>query len=293
MPKILFLAPAGAVKDLSALDRAAHYFSQHGWQVQASDNVSLHEQRFAGDDATRLKELHAAADSDADVVMAVRGGYGLTRLLSKINWKKIARAEKIWIGHSDFTAFNLALWAHTKSPSYAGPMVAYDFGGANISAFTEKHFWNFLKQSHISLKVRAAAQPQISAEGVLWGGNLSVLNSLIGTPHFPQVNKGILFLEDVNEHPYRLERMLYQLHDAGVLKRQRALLLGDFSAYRLSPFDKDYSFETMLAHIREKFSLPIFTHLPFGHCAHKLTLPVGGYAQVTGVRGGYQLTLRR
>jgi muramoyltetrapeptide carboxypeptidase len=224
-------------------------------------------------------------------VMAVRGGYGLTRLLSQIQWKKITRAKKIWIGHSDFTAFNLALWAHTQEQSYAGPMASYDFGGSEISAFTEKHFWNFLKQQHTVLKVRAAVQPQVSAQGTLWGGNLTVLNSLIGTPHFPQVKSGILFLEDVNEHPYRIERMLYQLHDAGVLKQQRALLLGDFSAYRLGLRDNGYSFDTMLAHLREKFSLPIFTHLPFGHCANKLTLPVGGYARVEGVRGGYQLSV--
>ena len=99
---------------------------------------------------------------------------------------------------------------------------------------------------------------------------------LVGTPHMPHVEGGILFLEDIGEHPYRVERMLYQLHFAGVLARQRALLLGSFTGYDLGPNDNGYDAAAMVAHLRSRLGVHVYTGLPFGHCPEKLTLPVGG-----------------
>ena len=113
------------------------------------------------------------------------------------------------------------------------------------------------------------------ARGLLWGGNLCVLNSLLGTPHWPKVKGGVLFLEDVNEHPYRIERNLLQLQQAGVLDAQKAVLLGDFSGFRKSPLDRGYSLKTVVAHLRSLTSTPILTGLPFGHVPTKVCLPVG------------------
>jgi len=293
MKKILFIAPSGAITHEDRLNRAAAYFSAHGWQVQASDNVWKKHQRFAGDDDLRLQELHAAACSDAQVVMAVRGGYGLTRLLGRIDWDLMRTAKKIWVGHSDFTAFHLALLAKTKASSLAGPMACYDFGSESISPFTERHFWRVLEGHEVSVKIKALRQPKLAVTGRLWGGNLTVLSSLVGTPYWPQLRGGILFLEDIHEHPYRIERMLYQLEQAGYLKQQRAVLLGDFSGYQLSAHDNGYDFERMVAHLRERFEVPIFTGLPFGHCPDKLTLPVGARASVVSERGGYRLIFSR
>jgi muramoyltetrapeptide carboxypeptidase len=293
MKKILFIAPSGAITHEDRLNRAAAYFSAHGWQVQASDNVWKKHQRFAGDDDLRLQELHAAACSDAQVVMAVRGGYGLTRLLGRIDWDLMRTAKKIWVGHSDFTAFHLALLAQTKASSLAGPMACYDFGSESISPFTERHFWRVLEGHEVSVKIKALRQPKLAVTGRLWGGNLTVLSSLVGTPYWPQLRGGILFLEDIHEHPYRIERMLYQLEQAGYLKQQRAVLLGDFSGYQLSAHDNGYDFERMVAHLRERFEVPIFTGLPFGHCPDKLTLPVGARASVVSERGGYRLIFSR
>jgi len=293
MKKILFIAPSGAIIDEDRLNRAAAYFSAHGWQVQASDNLWQKYQRFAGDDDLRLHELHAAARSDAEVVMAVRGGYGLTRLLGRIDWNLMRTAKKIWVGHSDFTAFHLALLAQTKAPSLAGPMACYDFGNEDVSPFTERHFWRLIEGDEVSFKVKASRQPELAVKGRLWGGNLTVLSSLVGTPYLPQVRGGLLFLEDIHEHPYRIERMLYQLELSGCLKQQRAVLLGDFSGYQLSAHDNGYDFGRMVAHLRERFKVPILTGLPFGHCTDKLTLPVGALASVVSERGGYRLTFSR
>jgi len=130
--------------------------------------------------------------------------------------------------------------------------------------------------------------------GMLWGGNLTVLASLIGTPYLPsasQTKGGILFLEDVNEHPYRLERTLMQLLDAGVLSNQAAILLGNFSGYRLYDNDKGYTLESAIEVIRERLpkAIPILTDLPFGHQANKLTLPVGAKATLDYSATGFTL----
>jgi len=118
--------------------------------------------------------------------------------------------------------------------------------------------------------------PDISVAGTLWGGNLTMVASLVGTRHFPGIDGGILFLEDVAEHPYRVERLLYQLHYADVLVRQRAVLLGGFTEYQLNDNDGGYDLAAAVAQLRSIAGVPIFTGLPFGHVPDKLTLPVGG-----------------
>ena len=115
----------------------------------------------------------------------------------------------------------------------------------------------------------------LQVKGTLWGGNLCIVNSLLGTPHWPKVKGGILFLEDVNEHPYRVERSLLQLHQAGVLDAQKAIVLGEFTNYRKSPLDRGFTLKTVLAHLRTLTKTPILTGLPFGHVPTKVTLPVG------------------
>jgi muramoyltetrapeptide carboxypeptidase len=112
-------------------------------------------------------------------------------------------------------------------------------------------------------------------DAVLWGGNLAVLVSLLGTPYFPQVKNGVLFLEDVGEHPYRIERMLTQLLYAGVLAQQKAVVLGQFSNYKLTPHDKGFKLDSVVAWLRSQLKVPVLTDLPFGHVRTKLCLPVG------------------
>jgi muramoyltetrapeptide carboxypeptidase len=110
----------------------------------------------------------------------------------------------------------------------------------------------------------------------LWGGNLTVLTSLLGTPYFPQVKGGVLFIEDVGEHPYRVERMLTQLLLAGVLAQQKAVLFGQFTNYKLVPnHDKGFRLSTVIEWLRSQIKAPVLTGLPFGHVRTKVLLPVG------------------
>jgi muramoyltetrapeptide carboxypeptidase len=242
-------------------------------------------------------------------VMAMRGGYGIHRLLPQIEWEAIAGAVKNGLqicGHSDFTAFELGLLAKTGAISLSGPMLNFDFGRSDESgkliapdSFMWKHFLAAIQERKLDCTIEApqsflgSASPN-SIVGMLWGGNLTVLASLIGTPYLPntkQTQGGILFLEDVNEHPYRLERTLMQLLDSGVLENQAAVLLGGFSAYRLYDNDKGYSLERALEAIRQRLPshIPMLTDLPFGHQANKLTLPVGAQARLDCQQSGFSL----
>jgi muramoyltetrapeptide carboxypeptidase len=120
----------------------------------------------------------------------------------------------------------------------------------------------------------------LAARGTLWGGNLAVLQAMLGTPHWPRVKGGILFVEDVNEHPYRVERVMLQLHQAGVLAAQKAVLLGAFTDYRKSPLDRGYSLKQAVAWLRTQSKTPILTGLPFGHVPTKVCLPIGRRVQL-------------
>lgn len=293
-PGIGFVAPAGQVLDAAALDRAIVYFRGRGFRIFCPPAVRRSHQRFAGDDLARLNALHAMlARTDVDLVMAVRGGYGVSRLLNRVDYELIARSGKILAGQSDITALTAAAHARAKVIGYCGPTACHDFGAETVSAFTEKHFFGVLNQARHEISVEAANPVSMQMTGRIWGGNLAMIAHLAGTPYLPRIDNGILFLEDIGEHPYRIERMLYQLHYAGVLKRQRALLLGDFSGYRLQANDNGYDFAAMVDHLRARLPLPIVTGLPFGHCRDKVTIPFGACAALDVTRSGFQLCLSR
>ncbi len=207
---------------------------------------------------------------------------------TSIDWPLLARAAERgtrWVGHSDITALQLGLLAHTGATSWQGPMACDDFGRSDDAGGTDEVtvgcFTEAMSGELEAVGFRTEAGfDGLDVRGKLWGGNLTMLLSLLGTPHWPKVKGGVLFLEDVNEHPYRVERMLLQLHQAGVLAQQKAVLLGDFSGWRKSPLDRGYTLKTAVAQLRSVCATPILTGLPFGHVPTKLTLPVGARVQL-------------
>jgi len=284
-------APAGFVTNPAAIDRAVHLLSELGHRVVVDPTCSTRWQRFSATDDERVAAvLRMAADPNVELAIAARGGYGWSRLLDRIDFAALAQARKLWMGHSDFTAFQLAALAHAGMTTFAGPMAAYDFGAAIPSAFTLDHCWGLLGATRYEIEC-ALEGPDFAGEGTLWGGNLAMVAHLAGTPHMPRVDGGILFLEDIGEHPYRIERMLYQLHHAGLLVRQRAVLLGDFSDYELGPNDNGYDAAAMVAHVRARLDVPVYTGFPFGHCPEKLTLPVGGRCALSVRDGAARIVL--
>ena len=289
---IAIVAPAGCISDPSALERAIARFEEQGFLVRNYYDHSCIHQRFGGTDAARLEQLHAAiADPDIHLVIALRGGYGLSRLLPGIDFEAIAASGKIVVGFSDITALHMGLMAKAGGLSYAGPMVAGDFGAIDQVAFTIDDFWSCLAGPTHTIVERVAGNPVLDLRGTVWGGNLAMLCAMIGTPYFPRIDAGILWLEDIGEHPYRVERMLLQLMHAGVLDHQQAVVLGDFSGYRLGPLDNGYDFDAMLAYLRATLPLPVLTGLSFGHIDRRVTIPFGAQGHLASDADGFALTL--
>lgn len=296
---IYIYSPSGAVRDKAAFKRGIKRLQTLGHEVEVDEAALTSQQRFAGDDAIRLAAIHRAADSGADVALISRGGYGLTRLLPDIRYKKVADAidkGMLFVGMSDFTAFQSAVLAKTGSVTWAGPALCEGFGvDGTPDDIMEACFddlmcgqgegtgWRQSRQTAPKDKNTIAASPDdVKAEdafyvedAILWGGNLAVLSSLLGTPYFPDITGGILFLEDVAEHPYRVERMLTQLLYAGVLKRQKAILLGQFTEFKLTSHDRGFSMTTVTHWLRQNSKAPVLTNLPYGHVPTKVLLPVG------------------
>lgn len=289
---VALVAPSGYAHDPVALERGIARLRDAGCRVKCHFDPAGRHQRFGGTDRERAERLlAAAADPEVQVVLAVRGGYGLTRLLPSLDFGRMAASGKLFVGHSDFTAFQMALLAQTGACSFAGPMLCDDFTRVEPSRLTLDDFWRCIESDSHTVRVAAAGNPALEVAGTLWGGNLALLTHLAGTRYLPSIEGGILFVEDVNEHPYRVERMLLQLLHAGILGRQQALLLGDFSAYRLSEYDNGYDFEAMLAYLRAQCPIPVITGLPFGHIADKVTLAVGAQARLVADGGQWQLTM--
>jgi muramoyltetrapeptide carboxypeptidase len=307
---IYIYSPSGAVRDKAAFRRGVARLTTLGHEVEIDADALASCQRFAGDDTTRLAAIHRAAASGADVALVSRGGYGLTRLLPQLRYKAIAKAidrGMLFMGISDFTAFQCAVLAKTGSVTWAGPALCEGFGvggkpaGQSVAQASvtmapdeimEACFDDLLRgqgegagwrQPRVAVRSRqdqtndmATATSALSvSNAILWGGNLSVLTSLIGTPHFPQIKGGILFLEDVGEHPYRIERMLTQLLHAGVLARQKAIVMGQFNGYTLTPHDRGFNLNSVWAWLRGQTKVPVLTNLPYGHVQTKVLLPVG------------------
>lgn len=285
--RIYIFSPSSAVRNKPAVRRGIARLKALGHEVELDPAVFATHMRFAGDDATRLAAIGRAAASGADIAIITRGGYGLTRLLPQLPYKAIAKAidrGTKFVGLSDFTAFESAVLAKTGRVTWSGPAVGEDFGVEGepddiMQACFEDLASGQGEGTGWQLPRAEARERPLKAQGVLWGGNLAMLSALVGTPWLPQVDGGLLFLEDVSEHPYRIERMLTQLLHAGVLQRQKAILLGHFTNWVPVPHDKGFKLQTVIDWLRTQVKAPVLTGLPFGHVPTKVCLPVG--AKVT------------
>ncbi len=302
---IYIYSPSGAVRNKAAFKRGVARLKGLGFDVEIDEAALKSHMRFAGDDETRIAAITRAAASGADVALISRGGYGLTRILGQLPYKTLAKAVERgtqFVGLSDFTALQNAMLAKTGTISWAGPALGEDFGVEEgepddimeacfddlISGNGEGTGWRIGAGDvapHTALAASAAKNKGSAADfhlkkATLWGGNLSVLVSLVGTPYFPEIRGGVLFLEDVNEHPYRIERMLTQLLHAGVLGRQKAIVLGQFTAYTRVPHDGNFRLATVVEWLRAQIKAPVLTNLPFGHVPTKVLLPVGAEVEL-------------
>lgn len=293
------VAPSGFAEDPNRVTTGLTRLYNAGFTVTNQQAGSRRYQRFAGSDAQRAADFQEVASGRVEtpkVLMGLRGGYGAARILPQIDFASLgARMRErgtLFFGFSDVCAVQLALLAKGNMMSFAGPMVYSEFGKADPSIFTMDSFIRGTTNNVNIVDVPTIQRADVNVEGTLWGGNLSVLASLAGTPYMPDIQGGILFIEDVSEQPYRIERMLNTLYLSGVLQKQRAIIFGDFRMGTIRDvYDSSYDFSAVVNHISRTAKIPVLTGFPFGHITNKTTFPLGAHAKVRSTgNGGYSVT---
>ncbi len=235
---------------------------------------------FAGDDAKRLAALQAAIDDRSlDGIVAARGGYGSTRLLSRLDRSALAQRPKLLVGFSDISALH-AVWARERVLSVHGNMVAAL--GRSHPALAERYLRALegdFPDAYSGLHTIVSGE----AEGVLLGGNLTVLTALLATPHALPCEGAILFFEDIGERPYRIDRMLTTWRDAGAFAGVQGIVLGAF--VQGEPGADGVRTEDVLAERLGDLGVPVVSGLAAGHLDDNVELPFGRRVQLNGARG--------
>jgi muramoyltetrapeptide carboxypeptidase len=288
------VAPAGPVTDTSKIERGVRYLEKLGYRVLLGKHVTRVKGYLAGTDEQRAADLHAMfARKEVKAVFCVRGGYGTPRLLPLLDYALIARNPKILLGFSDITALQLALWQWCRLVTFHGPMLAVEMA-KQMDRATEEWLWRLITSPQ-KMPAFSFAETSVvalhpgQARGRLSGGNLSLLTTLLGTPYEPSFNRALLFLEESHEEPYRVDRMLTQLQNAGVFDQVTGLLLGHFN--QCEPKDSQRLSLTLDEVLREasaRAGKPFLVDLPFGHIPRKMTLPLGLRARMDA--GARQIT---
>jgi muramoyltetrapeptide carboxypeptidase len=276
------VTPASPISDSSRIERGVQYLERLGYRVTIGEHVGKVCGYLAGTDDERLEDLHSLfADRRVRAIVAVRGGYGTPRLLSKLQYRLISQNPKILVGFSDITALQLALWRKCSLVTFHGPMAGVEMANT-MDTFTEELFWQTVtstkKVGRISFPadVQPIALHPGKATGRLIGGNLSLIVSLLGTRYFPSPQDAVLFLEEISEEPYRVDRMMTQLRNAEIMSRCNAVLAGQFTdCLPKDQSNPSLSVDEILGEAARLSAKPFISSLPFGHLPQKITIPIG------------------
>ncbi len=279
---VAFIAPAGPF-DPPPIDRAIAAFEARGYRVKTYGDLYRRHGYLAGTDQERLDELNAAVrDPDVRAILPARGGYGCGRLLDGIDYAAAAADPKRWVGFSDVTALHTALWARCRLATYHGPHPRDGVGREDgLPPNAEAAYWRALEAppegdllSPDLVELTTTRVPGI-AEGRLVGGNVAVLASLLGTPYAVDTDDAVLLLEDVGERPYRIDRFLLQLRQAGKLDSVRGVVLGYFTDCEPDEDEESLSLEQVFQDYIDPLGVPVLEGFPAGHESPNLTLPLG------------------
>lgn len=282
---VAVVAPAGPV-DVEKLKVYVTQLEQAGYRVKMSEAIGRKSAYLAGTDDERANEMNQAIrDPQVRAIFPARGGYGLTRILDKIDYGALAKDPKIIIGYSDLTALHLAVARHVGLVTFHSPMPLSDLwkGRAPEVSYAGDLFLRTLEQSRYStgtvgyeVPYPANHQPQVLAKGKatgrLLGGNLTLITATLGTNYAIQPQGIVLFLEDIEEAPYRVDRMLSQLRLCGVLDQVSGVILGDFSYKNGS---EQRQMEAVFHDYFDAAKYPVIWNFPVGHIANNATLPQG------------------
>ena len=284
--RVALVAPAGPLRDEQDLNRSIANVSSFGWIAVPGDHVLERDGYLAGSDEHRLGDVNRALRNDSiDAIWCIRGGYGMMRLLEGIDYAALTRRPRAIIGYSDITALHAAVGRRCGLVSYHGATAR-----ANLTEMTRRSLAAVLGESWGALTIAEPSMTPLrrgTARGRLAGGNLALLAALAGTPYMPDLDGAILFLEDVNEAVYRIDRMLTQLWLSGALRGIAALAFGSFTEVPDDP--ANVSPERPLERVLEEFAarcgVPCVSGFPVGHIDDQNTYPLGATATLSADEG--------
>ena len=287
---LIGLITPGSFAPDTAMQKAVNNIKSLGFRVKLAKNIRAKRGYNAGTDQQRLDDLHSMfADPSVKGVWCVRGGYGCTRLLPLIDYNLIRNNPKVMIGYSDITALSNVIFQKTGLVGFHGPV-----GSSEIANFSAGHFKALLMEGRTTHLIQLKGHPNKSsdedflphtihhgiARGQLAGGNLSILASIAGTTYELKPDNKLLFLEDISEKPYRIDRMLTQLRQSGLLTKVNGLALGIFADCKADPGDETLKLKETLADRLKSLSKPTQYGYPFGHIKHQCILPIGISAEL-------------
>lgn len=294
--RVALLAPAGPLLERDDLTRAAELCAALGFRPVLGAHAHRRYGYLAGTDDERLADLNAALrDPSIDAIWCIRGGYGVTRILDRVDFAALAEHPRAVIGYSDITALLLAVHGLTGLVTFHAPMAR-----TPLTAFGRQHFEQVLGRTQAPgrlgrlpapANVTVPRAPRIvtirggTAEGPLVGGNLSLIAALAGSRYFPALDGAILFLEDVGEDLYRLDRMLAQLRMIGALDRLAGVILGQFTDMKRGTGDGALGFDEVMATYFEPLGVPAAFGFPIGHVDDQWTMPIGVRARLDASAG--------
>jgi muramoyltetrapeptide carboxypeptidase len=285
---IAITSPAGAVWDGKQVDQFVSILQHLGFKVKTGKTLQEKYGYFAGTDALRAEELNAFfGDKEVNAIFCMKGGWGCARILPLLNYSLITTNPKILMGFSDITSLLLAIQAKTGLVTFHGPV-----GNSGWNDFTVDYMRRVLMKKELVVFSGTSKEEDKAfvlrpgiASGILTGGNLSVVASLMGTGYLPSWEDKILFLEDTGEEPYRIDRLLTQLKLCGVLDKISAFVFGKCVKCLAEEPDKAFTFRQVLEQHMAPLAIPAFYGAMIGHIENKFTIPLGIAAEVDAGRG--------
>lgn len=279
------VGPASPMKP-SRLTKGIEYIEKCGYRVKTGQHVYDVHGYLGGSDKGRAGDINQMfSDSEIQGIFCTRGGYGTPRIVELIDYEAVKKNPKVFVGFSDITALQLALFRKIQLVTFSGPMAAVEMG-KGIDPFTESNFWNVVTTAGSVQKIETlnCLKPG-TVEGRLLGGTLSMICALIGTPYLPDFQNAILFLEDVGEEPYRIDRKLMQLKLAGILAQVNGIVFGKFEGCDSKSQDPSLTVDQVIDDVLADLDVPAVTGLRYGHVDVKHTLPIGVNAYLNANEG--------
>lgn len=276
------VAPASTPSNEEKIKKGIDYLEHLGYRIKTGRHIRSTHGYLAGTDEERAEDFNDMVyDKNVKAIFAIRGGYGTPRLLQMIDYKTLKNNPKIIVGYSDITALQLAIFRKIGLVTFSGPMTGVEMY-KGMDPYTEEHFWRLLTSvKKIGILKNPNDEPlkilkQGNAHGQILGGNLSLLACLLGTPFQPSMRNSIMFLEDIEEAPHRVDRLLAHLLNIGILKTLSALVFGKFTDCNpANPEEPHLTIDQVQEEYTKKITCPVVANFQYGHIARKLTVPLG------------------